>query len=84
MAEVEEEIARLEAASAHEMRDDDDAAARNAELDALSQQLVTLNERVYTLSLQHDSKPTQIELNQYQRRFVELYNQCKLLLQIKY
>jgi hypothetical protein len=47
------------------------------ELKQLGDQLASLNKEIFYLSRQIDSKPTQIELNQYQRRFVELYNLCK-------
>ena len=45
------------------------------QLHQLAEQLSTLNREIFYLTRQIDSKPTQIELNQYQRRFVELYNQ---------
>uniref|UniRef100_A0A915EQQ3 Coiled-coil domain-containing protein 93 n=1 Tax=Ditylenchus dipsaci TaxID=166011 RepID=A0A915EQQ3_9BILA len=34
-----------------------------------------LNRQIFQLERQVESRPSQIELNQYQRRFVELYNQ---------
>lgn len=48
------------------------------QLKELSNRLTELNKEVFYLSRQIDSHPTQIELNQYQRRFVELYNLGRL------
>ncbi|KAI1706768.1 coiled-coil domain-containing protein 93 [Ditylenchus destructor] len=38
-------------------------------------QLFDLDREIFVMERQVESRPSQIELNQYQRRFVELYNQ---------
>ncbi|KAI6242253.1 hypothetical protein M3Y99_00266900 [Aphelenchoides fujianensis] len=73
IGELEAEVARLESADSSVPPAHSSASAEH--LDALRKQLGDVNQQIFHLSRQIDSKPTQIELNQYQRRFVELYNQ---------
>jgi hypothetical protein len=44
-------------------------------IESLSQQAAQVNRDIFYLERQVESQPSQIELNQYQRRFIELYNQ---------
>ncbi|KAI1702726.1 coiled-coil domain-containing protein [Ditylenchus destructor] len=44
-------------------------------LNQLMGQLADLDREIFVMERQVESRPSQIELNQYQRRFVELYNQ---------
>lgn len=46
-----------------------------AECETLGDNLLALNRAIFEMERQLEWKPSQIELNQYQRRFVELHNQ---------
>jgi chromosome segregation ATPase len=76
MQEVEAEIERLRAQSSSS-NDQVPSGVDQQELEEMRAKLAEINKEIFHLSRQIDSKPTQIELNQYQRRFVELYNQGK-------
>lgn len=41
-------------------------------------EIVKLDSEIIGLERQVEQRPSQIELNQYQRRFVELYNQSNI------
>ncbi|KAI6183420.1 hypothetical protein M3Y97_00487500 [Aphelenchoides bicaudatus] len=74
MQQIEDELKRLQA-NADQSIDSQEIDSEDAnQIKDLSSQLADLNREVFYLSRQLDSRPTQIELNQYQRRFVELYN----------
>lgn len=44
-------------------------------LSGLMSELTKLNHEIFNLEREVEKYPSQIELNQYQRRFLELYNQ---------
>jgi len=48
------------------------------------QQLNTVNNDIYNLERRLESRPSQVELNQYQRRFMELYNQGSIIEDISF
>jgi predicted nucleic acid-binding Zn-ribbon protein len=78
MHQIEEEIERLSLVTNNQ--NDNESKENNVsegeqQLAQLGEQLSQLNQEIFHLSRKIDSRPTQIELNQYQRRFVELYNQ---------
>uniref|UniRef100_A0A914CLQ7 Coiled-coil domain-containing protein 93 n=1 Tax=Acrobeloides nanus TaxID=290746 RepID=A0A914CLQ7_9BILA len=54
---------------------DAEKGAALQELENLRSQLADLNQEIFRFQSQVDSVPSQIELTQYQKRFVELYNQ---------
>ncbi|KAH7708636.1 hypothetical protein AAVH_24104 [Aphelenchoides avenae] len=45
------------------------------QLKGMSQRIAEINRGIFHLERKVESQPSQIELNQYQRRFIELYNQ---------
>lgn len=49
-------------------------------ISTLNNELAKLNNEIFNLELKVEMYPSQIELNQYQRRFLELYNQSFFLL----
>ncbi|KAI6180560.1 Phosphate-regulating neutral endopeptidase [Aphelenchoides besseyi] len=73
--ELEAEIERLETNENSTTTTKSNESSGHEQLNELRSELEQINKQIYVLSRQIDSKPTQIELNQYQRRFVELYNQ---------
>lgn len=54
--------------------------AAKAKLQTLRLKIAKKNREISTLKRKLDEIPSRSELNQYQKRFIELYNQCKLIL----
>ncbi|CAD5212840.1 unnamed protein product [Bursaphelenchus okinawaensis] len=69
--QVEAEIDRLKQI---EGPDASEVEHLTQEFQKLEAELAEINEKVFYMSKKIDQKPSQIELNQYQRRFIELYN----------
>lgn len=46
----------------------------NKLINSLMSEITKLNNDIFTLELEVEKYPSQIELNQYHRRFLELYN----------
>ncbi|CAD5217104.1 unnamed protein product [Bursaphelenchus xylophilus] len=69
--EAEAEIERLQQLAGPDPEKIKELREENSQLE---EELAQINQEIFYLSKKLDSTPTQIELNQYQRRFVELYN----------
>uniref|UniRef100_A0A7E4VHH8 Coiled-coil domain-containing protein 93 n=1 Tax=Panagrellus redivivus TaxID=6233 RepID=A0A7E4VHH8_PANRE len=79
IAALEDEITALEAAEPGDATSIESAESANlhryeAELLALDEEMNTSSQELFKLKSQLDSNPSQLELVQYQKRFVELYN----------
>ena len=85
-AVIEKEIEKLESDAS--MKEDSEEKekfdkineqneAARAKLQTLRLKIAKKNREISTLKRKLDEIPSRSELNQYQKRFIELYNQCK-------